>query len=98
MQENMGIPVLAIGAPTVVGAASLVCETIEALTVMVQKEMSDDFLKVFSNHLDEAERYGVIKELLEKKAMPMYITPKDVDSIVQRLGYLIGEAVNRVHE
>lgn len=95
-EESMGLPVLSVGAPTVVGAVSLVCETVETLTAILEKEMPGDYLEAFGRYLDEAERYGVVKELLEEKASPMYITPKDIDSIVQRLGYLIGEGINRI--
>ena len=76
--ESMGIPVIAIGAPTVVGAAAIVYEAVENL-------MED---------VEEEQRYQVIRDLVEPRLGPMIVTPKDVDDRVRRLSFVISEGLN----
>lgn len=76
--EIMGIPVIAIGAPTVVGAAAIVYDAVESLM----------------EEVDEAERYQMVKDLVEPKLGPMIVTPKDIDDRVRRLSFVISEGLN----
>ena len=76
--ETMGIPVIAIGAPTVVGAAAIVYDAVESLM----------------EEVDEAERYQMVKDLVEPKLGPMIVTPKDIDDRVRRLSFVISEGLN----
>ncbi|WP_434311237.1 GPR endopeptidase [Hominifimenecus sp. rT4P-3] len=76
--ETMGIPVIAIGAPTVVGAAAIVFDAVESLM----------------EEVDEAERYQMVKDLVEPKLGPMIVTPKDIDDRVRRLSFVISEGLN----
>ena len=74
----MGIPVIDIGAPTVVGAAAIVYDAVESLM----------------EEVDEAERYQMVKDLVEPKLGPMIVTPKDIDDRVRRLSFVISEGLN----
>ena len=76
--SSMGIPVIAIGAPTVVGAAAIVYDAVENLLEGVEAE----------------HRYQVVRELVESRLGPMIVTPKDVDDRVRRLSFVISEGLN----
>ena len=76
--KSMGIPVIAVGAPTVVGASAIVYDAVESLLEEVEEE----------------RRYQMVRELVEPKLGPMIVTPKDVDDRVRRLSYVISEGLN----
>lgn len=63
-EESLGIPVIAIGVPTVVDAATIVNDAIENL-INVMTDLNN-----------------------------MYVTPKDIDETMKRLGFTISEALN----
>lgn len=104
-KESLGVPVIAIGVPTVVDAATLVNDTMDrmltAMAEAVPAELSDSKnaagTETFFNMLRELkgeEKYGLIKELLDPYAGNMFVTPKEVDAVINRLSNLIANALN----
>lgn len=90
----LGIPVIAIGIPMVVEAAAIIYETIDAIRYALRQENMENeagFLKQMSMQ----EQYDLFRELLEKKARPLYVTVKDVDEMEKRLSFTLSEAINR---
>ena len=81
-QESLGIPVLAVGVPTVVDAATIVGDALEKL------EAECDLTIMAGREHPQA-----ISELNN-----MYVTGKDIDETVKRLGYTISEAINSALE
>ncbi len=71
-KESLGIPVIAIGVPTVVDAATIVNDALE----LVEE--------------------GKIRGMDELNNM--YVTGKDIDSIIERLSYTVSEAINMALE
>lgn len=92
--ESLGIPVLAIGVPTVVGAAAIVHDTIEALSGTLASHMETQEMGDFLEHLDSDEQYQLICELLEPEFGSLYVTPPDIDQTVKRLSYTISEGIH----
>lgn len=93
-QNQYKIPVLAIGVPMVVEAASIIYETVEAIRNAMKhaKSGNSDFLTC----LTKKEQMELFRELLEEKASPLYVTVKEIDEIEKRLSFTIAEALNRV--
>lgn len=92
-RETLCIPVIAIGVPTVVDAATLVNDTMDKMLAEI-KEASphgDAFFEMLAN-LDENERHTLITELLTSENM--FVTPKDVDAVIQRLANIIANTLN----
>lgn len=71
-KESLGVPVIAIGVPTVVDAATIVNDA-----VSLAKEGKIQGMNELNN---------------------MYVTGKDIDSIVERLSYTLSEAINMALE
>ncbi|MGN0292630.1 MAG: GPR endopeptidase [Lachnospiraceae bacterium] len=93
-REVLGIPVIAVGIPMVVEAAAIVYETVDAIRSALRQEHMDQdagFLK----QLSRQEQYELFRELLEKKARPLYVTVKDVDELEKRLSFTLSEAINQ---
>jgi len=94
-KDTMGIPVIAVGVPTVVDAATLVNDTMERMLDEMAKAAPDEqtFYEMLRG-LHDNERYGLIKEVLDPYEGNMFVTPKDVDAVIVRLANIIASAFN----
>ena len=77
-QESLGIPVIAIGVPTVVDAATIVRSALESM-------------ENGSNYIDY-DNAGVQSTL--QQLNNMFVTNKDIDETIKRLSFTISEALN----
>lgn len=94
IEESLGLPVLAIGVPTVVGAAAIVHDTIAALGKTLTSHIETQEMGDFLDQLDPDEQYQLICELLEPEFGALYVTPPDIDQTVKRLSYTISEGIH----
>lgn len=95
-EESLRVPVLAIGVPTVVDAATIVNDTMENLIDALE---TSDVLKGVGDVLrtyNSAEKYELVKELISPHLNGMFVTPKDEDELVKQISYTISEALNMV--
>lgn len=83
-KESLGIPVIAIGVPTVVDAATIVTDAVEQV-IKEQKETGEAGFAAIPR--------GSLTELNN-----MYVTGKDIDETVKRLSFTISEALNTALE
>lgn len=77
-EETVGVPVIAIGVPTVVDAATIVGDSIEEYVAKCR----DEGMRENKEHLIPPYLYG------------MFVTPKDIDETMERTSYTISEALN----
>lgn len=99
-EESLGVPVIAIGIPTVVDAATVVNDTIDYLTKAI-KEQSPDSPLLFNglSEFDEHEKYMLIKEVLTPYVGELFVTPKDVDAVIDRISFIVSNSLNlMLHE
>ena len=94
-KESLGIPVIAIGVPTVVDAATLVNDTMDRILgeMMQQTEKGSEFYKTMQS-LEQEEKYQMITDILGPYTGNMFVTPKEVDAVVDRLANIIANAIN----
>lgn len=92
-EETLGVPVLAVGVPTVVGAAAIVQDTIEAMVKALEMGTGTKGAGQYLSGLGPEEQYALIRELLEPEFGPMFVTPPDIDERVEQLGLVISEAI-----
>lgn len=93
-KESLGVPVIGIGVPTVVDAATIVNDTMENLINALE---TSDVLKGVGDVLrtyNAAEKYELVKELISPHLNGMFVTPKDVDEMVKQISYTISEGLN----
>ena len=93
-RESMGIPVIAIGLPTVVDAVTIVSDTMNNLVSAMEETRRLEELGKSISRLEEAEKYELIRELLSPNLNAMFVTPKDIDESIKRLSYTISEGIN----
>ena len=84
-KETLGIPVLAVGVPTVVGAAAIVHDTISALTGVLASEEATKNTGKWIENMNPEDQYRMIRELLEPEFGSLYVTPPDIDQRVKQL-------------
>ena len=77
-KETMGVPVIAIGVPTVVDAATIVRDTMDYVI---------NELKVETDEL-------LLEQWIAPHLHGMFVTPKDIDETIARIGITISEALN----
>lgn len=93
-KETVGVPVIAIGVPTVVDAATIVNDAMENLIAEMEKSETLKGVGVVLQGYNAAEKYELVKELISPHLNGMFVTPKDVDETVQRISFTISEALN----
>lgn len=93
-QETVGVPVLAIGVPTVVDAATIVNDTMEDLIAALENSDKLKGVGVVLQGYNAAEKYELIRESIAPHLNGMFVTPKDVDETVKRISYTISEGLN----
>ena len=96
-EESLGVPVIAIGVPTVVAAAAIVYDTVDALAELLEAAGASGAAEAVDG-MELSERYQMVKELIEPRLGPMYVTPGNIDERVKLLGYIISEGINQVFE
>ena len=80
-KESVGVPVIGIGVPTVVDAATIANDTMENLIDALE---TSDILKGVGDVLrtyNSAEKYELVKELISPHLNGMFVTPKDEDEL-----------------
>lgn len=93
-EETLGIPVIAVGVPTVVDAATIVNDTMEELIAQMDRSASMQRLGGTLGTLNHAEKHQMIQELISPHLNTMFVTPKDIDETVKYLSYTISEGLN----
>ena len=77
-KETMGVPVIAIGVPTVVDAATIVRDTMQHVITKLDI------------HTDEL----LLEQWIAPHLHGMFVTPKDIDETIGRIGITVSEALN----
>lgn len=79
-KETLGVPVIAVGVPTVVDAATILRERMGA------------YLR--KKGVSEAECEEILTEAGEGDGQVLFVTPKGIDELVRRAGETVAEAIN----
>lgn len=93
-EKTLGVPVISIGIPTVVDAATIVNDTMYNLVTALTQSEAFSAIGSSLDKLEDAEKYELIRELLSPNLNTMFVTPKDIDESVKRLSFTISEGLN----
>jgi len=93
-KETVGVPVIAIGVPTVVDAATIVNDTMENLLMALETSETLKGVGVVMQGYSATEKYELVKELISPNLNGLFVTPKDIDETVKRISFTISEALN----
>lgn len=86
-KKTMGIPVIAVGVPTLVEAATIVADSIDLISKQFEefKELQE---------ASKEDKYRLIKAVLEPSKYNLAVTPKEVDSLVDNMKLIIAHGIN----
>ena len=90
-KTTLGIPVIAIGIPTVVETAVLVND---CLDLFIQKLQNDAKSNDYLNNLKEEDNYEEIKEALVPKDYNLIVTPKEIDDLIENMKDIVARGIN----
>ncbi|WP_017414436.1 GPR endopeptidase [Clostridium tunisiense] len=94
-EKTLGIPVLAIGIPTVVDAGTLANDTIDLVIdeLSQQATTGGPFYKML-RELDRNEKQRLIQEVLDPDLGSLVVTPKDIDKVIESVSRIIANGIN----
>ena len=90
-ESTLGIPVIALGIPTVVESAVLVNDCLDLLIQKLQDEAKSN---VFLNELKEKDNYETIKDALNPQDYNMIVTPKEIDDLIENMKDVVARGIN----
>lgn len=99
-KEILGVPVIAIGVPTVVYASTIVNHTLEMMEQHFNRASANtnQILGLLSG-MEEQERLQLVKEVLEPLGHNLLVTPKEIDQFIEDIGNIIASGLNAaLHE
>ncbi|MFD0715056.1 GPR endopeptidase [Paenibacillus sp. GCM10027626] len=99
-KEILGIPVIAIGVPTVLYASTIVGNTIELMRRHVQDQNGNtDHIFGLFNQMQETERLQLVREALGPLGHDLLVTPKEIDQFIEDIANIIASGLNAaLHE
>lgn len=90
--KTLGIPVIAIGIPTVVETAVLVNDSLDLFIKKLQDEAkSNDYL----NNLKQEDNYEEIREVLVPNDYNLIVTPKEIDDLIENMKDIVAKGINQ---
>ena len=94
-KEYLGVPVIAIGIPTVVDAATMINDTMDLIIDSMKKEakIGTEFYSMLEQVSSE-EKYNLIREVLEPYMPNVVVTPKEIDELIDNLSIVIANGLN----
>lgn len=90
-RDTLGIPVIAIGVPTVVHAVTIAMDTIELLT---QRLRTSHPFYSYLDRFDGSEKHNLVQEVLTPYVGDLMVTPKEIDMLVDDLAQVIAGGIN----
>lgn len=91
--ETLGIPVIAIGVPTVIDSVTITNDIIEYMLSHLHEINEEKFLGEFGS-LDEENKRMLIEGILEPSGVNMMVTPKEIDSEIEELTKIIANGID----
>jgi len=94
-QETLGVPVIAIGVPTVVDAATMANDTIELMLENIDKigsQNGSDYDRI--KQMSQEDKYAMVKAVLNPYVGDLVVTPKEIDAIITSVSDVVSQGIN----
>ncbi len=89
--DTLGIPVIALGIPTVVDAATIAADSLDLL---IEKLQDDAKSNEFLNKFQEEDKYEMIKQVLVPEEYNFIVTPKEIDELIENMSSVVARGIN----
>lgn len=90
-EQSLGVPVIAIGVPTVVHASTIAMDTINTL------QQHASFARYFKSMetLSDQDRQVIVRQVLPEALGDLMVTPKEVDRLIADIASVIAGGINQ---
>jgi len=94
-RKTLGVPVIAIGVPTVVDAATIASESMHKVLHKIKEhtEKNSEFYR-FLQEMEQNEQYELIRESIRPAFGNFIVAPKEVDAIIDDISGVIANGIN----
>lgn len=94
-KETLGVPVIAVGVPTVVDAVTVANDSFDILINNLTKQAQEgsEFFNILKN-MEESDKNDLIKEVLAPYVGELVVTPKEIDSIITNISDVVAGGIN----
>jgi spore protease len=89
-QESLGVPVIAIGVPTVVHASSIANDTVN--TLMAHAHFGRYFKSM--QNLSPTDRQAIVRQVLPEAMGDLMVTPKEIDTLISDISSVVAGGIN----
>jgi spore protease len=94
-REILGVPVIAIGVPTVVYASTIVNSSIDLMVEHFNKQTNQgNKILGMLDQLQENDRLMLVKEVLNPLGHDLLVTPKEIDQFIEDVANIIASGLN----
>lgn len=90
-EDTLGIPIIALGIPTVVEAATIAADSID---LFIEKLQQDAKSNEYLNELKKQDKYEMIREVLIPNDYNFIVTPKEIDELVLSMSEVVAKGIN----
>ncbi|WP_281888318.1 GPR endopeptidase [Paenibacillus sp. YYML68] len=99
-QQTLGVPVIAIGVPTVVYASTIVNNAFDMMHAHFARQTSNTgHILGLMDTMQEQERLSLVREVLNPLGHDLLVTPKEIDQFIEDIANIIANGLNAaLHE
>lgn len=94
-EKTLGVPVIAIGVPTVVDAATIVNDTLDLIigSLISEAQIGTEFYTLLSS-ISSEDKYALIQDVLQPFMKNVIVTPTDIDVLIDDLAIIVANGLN----
>ena len=104
-KETLGIPVIAMGIPTVVEAATITADCLDLFSQKINEELQKNNTNYENNeqlkkmneaiqNLMKEDKYELVKQVLVPENYNFIVTPKEIDDLIENMKDVIARGIN----
>lgn len=94
-KKSLGVPVIAIGVPTVVDAATMANDTIDLVVDAIKNQAGSGSAVIdILRQLDDNSKFSLIQGVLSPYVGDLTVTTKEVDSVMDRMSKVLAGGMN----
>lgn len=90
-QETLGVPVIAVGVPTMVHAFTIAMDTVDLL---IERLRTTHPFYSYLDRIEGGEKHGLIRDVLSPYVGDLMVTPKEIDVMVDDLAGVIAHGID----
>lgn len=93
-QSTCGVPVIAIGVPTVIDAATIANDAVELILQQLKHTVPGNGANKIFDQMNPNEKWQLIREVLDPLGNNLIVTPKEIDEFVEDVAHVVAKGLN----